>query len=88
MIKAGVSPRLAANPNYVMAYGLAGGNRPQADFNYRAMQFLGVGGGPFTPLEGEGEGGGAPASMNPTAGLKAILPGARAKGGKVVKKKR
>lgn len=86
MIKAGVSPRLAANPNYVAAYGLAGGDRGQADFNYRAMQFLGMGtGGPFEPLEG---GGGAPASMSPTAGLKAILPGARAKGGKVVKKKR
>lgn len=89
MVKAGVSPNLAANPNYMVAYGLAGGNRPQADFNYRAMQFLGMGtGGPFIPLEGEGEGGGAPASMNPTAGLKAILPGARANGGKVVKKKR
>ena len=67
---------------------MAGGNRGQADFNYRMMQFLGTGtGGPFAPLEGEG-GGGAPASMSPTAGLKAILPGARAKGGKVVKKKR
>ncbi len=67
---------------------LGGGDKGQADFNYRAMRFLGMGtGAPFESLEGGG-GGGAPASMNPTAGLKAILPGARAKGGKVSKRKR
>ncbi len=40
-------------------------------------------GAPFESLEGGEGGASAPSSMNPTAGLKAILPGAKAKGGKV-----
>lgn len=64
---------------------MGGHNKDDADFNYRVMKGLGIGtGAPFDPLEGGG-GGSAPASMNPTAGLKAMLPGAKAKGGKVSK---
>ncbi len=84
-MKQGYSPQLAGNPNFQYAYGMAGGNKDQAAFNYRAMQFLGMGtGAPFESLEGTG----TPASMSPTAGLKAVLPGAKAKGGKVSKRKR
>lgn len=82
MIKAGIDPMMARNPNYQMAYGMAGGNKDQADFNFRLLGFLGGMGGGGAP---SGDAGAAPASMNPTAGLKAMLPGAKARGGKVYK---
>jgi hypothetical protein len=79
---------MAGNPGFQVAYGMARGDKKQAEFNYRLLSLMGMGSAaPFESPDGAG-GGGAPASMNPTAGLKAILPGARAKGGKVSKRKR
>lgn len=81
LVKRGIDPAMARNPNYQLASMWAGHDKDQADFNFRLLNaFNGFGGG--------GGGGGeqsAPASMNPAAGLKAVLPGARAKGGKVYK---
>ena len=78
MIERGIDPNMARNPKYQTAYGMAGGNKDQADFNYRLMSFMGGGGGDMPE-----SGGSNPASMNPTSGLKAVLPGAKAKGGRV-----
>ena len=80
LIKRGVDPAMARNPNYQMASMWAGGDKDQADFNFRLLNaFNGFGGG------GGGGGGGetsAPPTMNPASGLKAVLPGAKAKGGR------
>lgn len=79
MVKKGIDPAMARNPKYQMAYGMAGGDQGQADFNYRMLSFLGGGGSDLSESQTK-----APdASMNPTAGLKSVLPGARAKGGRV-----
>ena len=81
MVKKGIDPAMARNPKYQMAYGMAGGDQGQADFNYRMLSFLGGGGSDLS----ESQANNPNASMNPTAGLKAVLPGARAKGGRVYK---
>lgn len=88
MVKNGVSPDMAGNPNYQLAWYMGGGNKNAADSNYNLLRGIGnfFGGGGMSP---DAQGGGSPPpSMSPTAGLKAVMPGMKSKGGAAKNRKR
>jgi hypothetical protein len=86
LVSKGYSQQQASNPGFQMAYMMAGGNKDQAEFNHKLFSALGMipGGAGFEGTESS-----APQSqMNPASGLKAAMPGVKAKGGSVKNRKR